>query len=308
MTGHGMRVSVEELRRYRREARRLAMAPADAVASLFPGLYRARFSGRGIEFDEVRGYQAGDDYRAVDWRVTARTGQVHTKLFHEERERSLYLVIDAGPSMHFGTRQCLKWVLAARIAALFAWLAVDGGNRVGGLVFGIGDRVLVQRLAAGETGAMKLFHLLAGMPQGGKAQASTLADALGQLRHLAAPGSLILLLSDFADPGEAFSRELAHLRRHNEVAAIHISDPLEQRLPSSGIYPVSDGQREMLLDCGDAVLRRAYAERFEARYAALQQLLQRHGIRLLAIDTGGDLVEMLRQRLPPVRQRSRMAG
>ncbi|PLY16869.1 MAG: DUF58 domain-containing protein [Sedimenticola sp.] len=300
----GIDVSVEELRQVRREAHRLGVAPADAVASFFPGVYRALFHGRGIEFDEVRNYQWGDDYRAVDWRVTARTGQMHTKLFHEERERTLYLLVDAGASMQFGSRVRFKWVQAARIAALFSWLAVENGDRIAGAVFGAGPRVVWQRPTAGETAALRLFHLLAGVslpPDGGP---STLAEALLQLRQLIKPGSLILLLSYFAALGAEVSRHLAHLQQHNDLAAVQLFDPLERALPDSGQYPITDGTSQALLDCSDGVLRHAYTWRFDDQTAQLKSLFLRYGAKLISIAADADLVDGLRLALMPARFRS----
>ena len=297
----GVEVSLEELRQIRREAHQLAVAPADAVASLFPGIYRALFHGRGIEFDEVRNYQWGDDYRTIDWRVTARTGQMHTKLFHEERERSLYLILNAGHSMRFGTRKRFKWVQAVRIAALFTWLAMETGDRVGAMVYGVGRQPMIQRPSGGEPGAMKVLHLLSGVPSPSVGAVSSLADTLVHLRQLARPGSLILLLSDFSDLDDAATGQLAHLQQHHDLAAIHLYDVLETELPLSGRYPITDGEHESLLDTGDKALRRAYTEQFETQVADLRSRFARYGARMLSMATDEDLVAGLRQALMPGR-------
>ncbi|MBY0274525.1 DUF58 domain-containing protein, partial [Candidatus Binatia bacterium] len=131
---YGIVASVAELVALRSDAARLDASPRGRVRTLHAGAYASAFRGRGMEFDETRAYQPGDDVRAIDWRVTARTGRVHTKLFHEERERPVLLLVDQRMHMRFGTRDAFKSVVAARAAATVAWAARDQGDRVGGLI------------------------------------------------------------------------------------------------------------------------------------------------------------------------------
>ena len=271
----------------------------DLVASLFPGAYRSRFHGRGIEFDETRDYHWGDDYRSLDWRVTARTGRLHTKRFHEEREHSLYLVLDAGPTMQFGSRVRYKWVQAARAAALLAWLAANNGDRVGALLFGDGRRPHYCRPAGGEPGVMSLLRLLADLRPRPDGHAPGLADALAQLRRLAGPGSLILLLSDFTGLDETARAHLAQLSRHGEVAAIRLYDPLEAELPPPGLYPISDGHKQGLLDSADLALRQAYAREFTDRGEQLRSILTSYNAPLLTLGNHQPTASTLRTALRP---------
>jgi len=303
----GVHVSTAELVALRSEAARLlAMTPGRA-ANLFSGDYRALFRGRGLEFDEVRGYQAGDDYRTLDWRVTARTGKLHTKLFKEEREHSLFIVIDAGAPMHFGTRVQYKWVAAARAAAIFIWLAVERGDRVGALVFGDGLNCHMRQPASGQMGALRLFKLLEGVSREPHlAESGTgcgLADALSRLRHLARSGSSVLLLSDFSYPLEQADPHLVHLAEHNDLLAIRLYDPLEQELPPVGRYNVSDGAQLLTLDTADAQLMAAYQEQFRARNEALMGLGRSRGMGFFTLGTQQGLLEGLREGLfPPARR------
>lgn len=292
-------MSVEELRRLRGDALRLGNTPADAVRSIFPGAYRAIFHGRGLEFDEVRDYQWGDDYRSVDWRVTARTGQMHTKLFHEERERTLYLLIDAGPTMAFGSRVQFKSVLAARIAALFTWLAVECGDRVGALVFGNERRVHIHPPGSGQAGILKMFRLLSDLDPSGTGRSATLGDGLSHLRHLARPGSLVLLVGDMLGMDLAARQNLAHLARHCDLAGIRVFDPLERELPPAGLYPVTDGVNQSILDAHDPAFRRSYEQDFERRSTELRSVFRRYGARLISISTDMALVEGIRNALGP---------
>lgn len=297
----GTRVSVRQLWDLHRQALELDRLAGGAVGSLFPGAWRSRFRGRGIEFDEVRPYQWGDDFRVVDWKVTARTGVMHTKLFQEERERTLWLVVDAGPSMQFGTRGCFKWVRAAETAALFAWLAREQGDRVGAVVHGDAGRCHLLPGGGGDAGLWKLFGLFAGIHAREVEAPATLADALAHLRRLARPGSLMLIIGDFGLLDGEVRRHLARLARHGEMAAIHLFDPLERDLPPAGVYPVNDGTGRCsgLLDTSDSALRRRWQTRFTEHHGRVTATFSRHGARTLLLGTGEPLLETLRAQLRP---------
>ncbi len=294
---HGIRVRVDELQRLRGDAARLAPISADTVSSLFPGAYRALFRGRGLDFEEVRTYQPGDDYRSLDWRVTARTGNLHTKIYHEEREHTLYIVVDGGAGMHFGTSNAFKWVVAARLAALFAWIAVDNGDRIGGVVFGDGQPFRIRKPGFGEVGAVRFFNLLAEVRFQDEGEGSNLQEALGRLQRLARPGSLILVLSDFADPGPDINRHLSRLARYSDVAVVFIYDPLEADLPGPGRYPVSDGRQVFSADCRDVSLRRDFSLNFHRHRESVTAMCRRYGLHFITMGTHQSMVENLRAEL-----------
>ena len=129
----GVRLTVDELLALRRDALGLDLTSRYRVSSTLAGGYRSKFRGRGMDFDEVRTYQPGDDIRNIDWRVTARTGKPHTKLFKEERERPVFLLIDQSKHLFFGSRNALKSVVAARAASLLVWASINAGSRIGGI-------------------------------------------------------------------------------------------------------------------------------------------------------------------------------
>jgi len=293
----GTRVSVQELRRLHSAAAGLGAPPPGIISSLFPGAFRAIYHGRGLEFYEARNYQPGDDFRSLDWRVTARTGKLHTKMFQEEREHTLHLILDAGPSMRFGTRIAFKWVVAARVAALFAWIAVDQGDRVGGMVFGSDRECLTQPPVTGESGVIRLFSLFAGIDESESIGSAGLGMALSRLQHRLSPGSLVLILSDFQSDSENWKAPLSAIARHNEVAAISIFDPLESQLPAAGRYSFSNGSRVLELDTGEPELQTAYHELFQQRQAEAAALLHSHRGSFLTLGTHQDPVTSLRRQL-----------
>jgi uncharacterized protein (DUF58 family) len=307
---YGITASVDELVKQRSVAARLHGAPRGRVRTPHAGAHASAFRGRGMEFDETRAYQPGDDVRAIDWRVTARTGRVHTKLFHEERERPVVLLVDQRPHMRFGTRDAFKSVVAARAAAAIAWSARDCGDRVGALV--LSDAPLRESTFAPQRSRARLLHLLRTLSDAtsrtaavaGNEHPPSLADALSSLARSSRPGTLLHLISDFADLDDAAERELAHLARGREVACVLVYDGLEAALPASPGLRVSDGERVLELPT-DRAWRAQYAARFAVRRARLERICRERGLSLVALATGDDATPPLRA---AAARRARRAG
>ncbi|GAB5450093.1 MAG: DUF58 domain-containing protein [Halioglobus sp.] len=269
-------------------ARQLRLGRRKRALSLLAGPNKTNFRGRGIEFEEVRGYQHGDDIRTIDWRVTARTGSAHTKLFHEERERPVLVVADQRNSMFFGSSHCCKSVLAAHIAGLIAWSALDAGDRVGGLVYNDGQHREIRPRRSRKTVLGLLSEIDAYNHQlpGQVEEPRSFADTLAKLRRIARPGASVYLVSDFRGAAENSAREqLFELAKHTEVTAILCSDPLEEALPRAGTYAVTDGKQRSELQTGDRNARQRYRDESEQRNAQLGETFQRLGIPLLRAST-----------------------
>lgn len=269
------------------------------------GHYLSPFKGRGMEFDEVRPYQPGDDVRTIDWRVTARTGKPHTKCFREERERSVLFWVDYRAPMFFATRGVFKSVLAAHAAALLAWSAVRHGDRLGGLVFSEMQHAEI-RPQRGKKGVLHFIQTLVKhhvqeesyvQTQTQKQAETTVSQALMRLRRVAHPGSLVFLISDFRALGAQSEAHLAQLSRHCDVLMFFISDALEQNLPPGGHYRLSRGAKSLTLDTYDPALRERYRQKFQARQTYLKTLSQRYGIYLLSCATTDDLLLTLQRGL-----------
>ena len=201
-----------------------------------------------MEFDEARLYQPGDDVRNIDWRVTARTNKPHSKVFREERERPVLLWVDFRAPMFFGTRQCFKSVLAAKLGAILGWKSLQQGDRLGGLIFSE-QHHLELRPGRGKSAVLKLIQQLSTFSHRQGSHANAIQDgkrssehALKRLLHVAHPGSLIYLISDFRHLSSQFESTLSRLTRHNELELIHVYDPLEAQLPAAGFYRVTDGK------------------------------------------------------------------
>jgi uncharacterized protein (DUF58 family) len=293
----GVEVSVDDLIGLRFRAQRLELGVASRAHRTMVGAHGSRFRGRGMEFAESRIYQPGDDVRSIDWRVTARTGRTHTKLFQEERERPVILLVDLGASMFFGTRTAYKSVVAAETAALIAWAAMRGGDRVGALVAGRSAHLEVKPVS-GRRGVLRVLRALAALSRKAgddEAQQIRLSDSLLRARHVARPGSLLVVISDFYDLDEDAVGSLSRMRQHNDMLACWIHDPLEIEPPPPGRYGVSDGWQTATLDTVSRRARERYRESFGAEYDRLRTTLGRLAIPLLPIATGDDVAEALRR-------------
>jgi uncharacterized protein (DUF58 family) len=273
------------------------------VNSLQTGAYVSNFKGRGMEFDESRPYQPGDDPRNIDWRVTARSNEAYTKLFREERERPVLIVTDLRSNMHFATQGSFKSVSAARASALLSWAAHHRGDRLGGIVFGdTRHRELRPRL--GRQAALRYVHELVSHPDWNVPDEPVVTDeepaltqALAAMRRVIHPGSLVIVISDFVGLSRKAQSYLTGVARHSEVLAILLSDPLERRLPPPGRYRLVSHDDEMAIDTFAKNARSDYRHEFQDRVAVIDKFCHRYGIHLLHLSTDEDPIEKLQQSL-----------
>ncbi|MCH2169538.1 DUF58 domain-containing protein [Myxococcota bacterium] len=310
MEAEGVVAPLSQLVGLRHAARGLALAPNREAQAPLAGPYRSAYRGRGIEFDEVRPYHPGDDIRNIDWRVTARTGSVHSKIFQEERERPVWLLVDAGPSTRFGTRRCFKSVAAAEAAALVAWSAHQQGDRIGGVVLAPGDlRSLTLR--TGEKGLFELLDTIsratAQDEEPNDGSAPDLARGLGELRERARAGSRVVVLSDFYALDEKAERQLVEISRRTELTCVMVYDPLECVAPPPGRYRVSDGERVHAFSTRDTHWRDAYEAHFASRRDRLTALCRRHRMGMILLATESEPAAALAPILDP-RHPSRRNG
>jgi len=296
--GDGIHLTAAELIALRPRCHALRLPMRQAAASALAGAYRSRFRGRGVDFLESRNYQPGDDIRNMDWRVTARTGRPHTKVFQEERERPVLVIIDAGPSLYFGTRRRLKSVAAGQFAAAIAWSAVRRGDRIGGFLFAPG-RHRELRPAGGRRGAMRVIQGLVEWlePRGAEAaDAEPLSAALERVRHAVRPGSLVIVVSDFFALDEDCNRHLSRLRQHNDIIGCQVLDAAEYQLPP-GRYPITDGDQAAILDTGLRESSHRYRSMGLEHLNAPRRLFQKHQCGWLTLHTHDDPVDVLGREL-----------
>jgi len=256
------------------------------------GAYVSRFKGRGMEFDEARLYQPGDDIRSIDWRVTARAGKTYTKVFREERERPVFISVDDRLTMHFATRGVFKSVLAAKLAGLLAWAAEHHGDRIGGQLFSEHDCYELKP-QNGRHAVLRFLNVLV-KPKKSVDKNFTLSQVLARLNQHARPGSLVYIVSDFRGINDESETHIAKLARHCEVVLIFIYDPLESSLPVKGRFKFTDEQRDIVVDAGDQKGLSEYHQRFTQRQQRLEYLAKKRGLAFIQCSTQDDPAQCLR--------------
>lgn len=291
----GVYVTMEELVGLANAHCQLDLHSQRRALAAMAGSHRSAFRGRGIDFDEVRIYNPGDDVRSIDWRVTARTGRPHTKVFREERERPVYLLVDQRQTMFFGSKVAMKSVVAARTAALLAWATREQGDRLGALVFN-DLHAHELRPKEGKRGIQAFFRVLVQFNQwlgsempAARVTRQPVSQALQSLAHVVRPGSLVFLISDFHSFDSICLQELSMVKRHSDVIGLSIHDPLEKQLPPAGTYGFTDGGRSVRVDTTDKQFRKRFSLRFLQQQSDLRDQFNSLGIPLVDISTDVDL-------------------
>ncbi len=261
------------------DVRRLQILASRLVTSIFAGEYRSVFRGRGIEFEDVREYQPGDDIRSIDWKVTARANRPFVKQYVEEREMSVMLLLDQSPSLHCPTPRGTKRRMAAEICALLAFAAIRSSDRVGLLSFS--DRI--ERYVPPAKGARHAQRLVADLLQPPQGHGTDLAGALKYLQQVLRHGSIVFILSDFLS--DDFRLPLAALAKRHDVVAITLTDPLDFELPAVGLLRMADAENGAgrLIDTDDARVRQAYRSHAAGRKARYDSLFAAAGVEQLVI-------------------------
>ena len=290
---------LEELLALRGAAHGLSLHGRKAARSAPLGVHSSALRGRGLEFQEVRPYVAGDDPRNIDWRVTARRGRPHTKLFREERERPVWLLVDLQPGLFFGTRRQLKSALVVRAAALLAWIASLGGDRIGAVIaHGAGEtRILPAR--ARQAGVLPLLNaLLQSQPKApGEPAPLALEGALRALLPLVRPGSQILAISDFAGLREEAGSLWTALAAHADLRLFWVTDPLEEEGLPNGRFRAGLPGRLRILE--GARVRERWRQTWRERQARIANLSQHNAAPVVRLDTRELPDQVLRPLLRP---------
>lgn len=248
----GRSLPAEELLR---RVRRIALAARKRATSATAGDYRAVFHGRGMEFSEVREYRPGDEVRAIDWNVTARAGAPYVKVFREERDQTLLLLLDLSASQDFGSGLATKRDLVAEAAAALALAALRNRDRVGAMIFT--TRIeSIRRPSRSRNQALAIVRDALSRPLEGFG--TDLSLGLSAARRLLKSRAIVVLISDFRAAG--YEKELARLARRHDVVAIAVSDPAEKRFPSAGLYRVQDAETGVvrLADASAPTFQRAW--------------------------------------------------
>jgi len=263
---------------------------------IFSGEYSTAFKGRGMSFSEVRAYQYGDDVRSIDWNVTARYADPHIKIFEEERELTLLLLVDISASSLFGTSQKKRDTLT-EICATLAFSALGNNDKVGVLFFS--DKV--EKFIPPKKGKGHILYIIRELLTREATPSATLGGAktnieevLRYANNVIKKRSIAFLLSDFISPD--FSKSLRIAKKRHDIIGVHVYDPRDKELPNVGIVRVQDSENgeEAWLDTGVASLRKFYNERFEKKSKSIKEIFKKSGADLLSISTADDYVKPLK--------------
>ena len=295
----GIYTSLKELVALQYKASGFSFLPKQPVHSILSGRHNSRLRGRGLNFEELRHYRAGDDIRTMDWKVTNRTGKPHVRVYSEERERPVLLLVDQRINMFFGSQLKMKSVIAAELAALSAWRVLSVGDRVGALVFNDTEIIETRPHRSRKTvmqilqSVMTLNHALKAEYVAGQNNAQ-LNLALREAERLSGHDYLIVIISDMSGWNDETVKRIKRLAQHNDVMASLVFDTLEKNLPDSSRLVLSDGDKQIQVDSGKAGLNQLYTEHFESAVEYLQSELKKHGIPVIPMNTRDDVLSQVR--------------
>ena len=288
--------TLDDLVRLQFEARGFSLLPRQPIHSLLSGRHASRLRGRGLTFEELRRYRAGDDIRSIDWRATARLRAAHVRVYSEERDRPVLLVVDQRTTMFFGSARTTKATAAAEAAALAAWRTVDRGDRIGAILFDDEGFVEIKPQRSRGT-VLRICQELVRM--NGRLSASRQAtgsaafnDALQRAASVAKHDHLVVLITDYDGDDETTRKWTTCLAAHNDVLAVLVYDPAGIRLPVLGRMEATDGTRRVTLPEGGQFNDHLQAE-FQNRCDQLRDRLRAVRIPILPICTHEPVAEQV---------------
>lgn len=296
---------IDELRRLQHLAKGFSFSPQQPINSVLSGKYASKLRGRGLNFEELRHYRPGDDIRSMDWKVTRRTGKPHIKVYTEERERNVYLVIDQRASMFFGSTGKMKSVIAAELSALIAWRVVDSGDRVGAIVYNDHDMSIVPA----KRGRQHVINVLNNIVKYNKQlkvgrtdidASQSLNKALAKLPHTCGNNALVIVIGDGHGWDEQSTQQIKRIRQHNEMIACHVYDPLEQLLPKMSQMVVSNGDQQIQFSSSDKTIQHKYQAVIEEQLSSYTKTARKYRMPLISIETVSPVVQQLRKALGQV--------
>ena len=273
-----------------KKVRKLEIKTKGLTKHIFSGEYHSAFKGRGMAFSEVRDYQYGDDVRNIDWNVTARTGGTHVKIFEEERELTVMLLIDVSASSYFGTSTRFKSEMMTELAAVIAFSAITNHDKVGAILFS--DRI--EKYLPPKKGKQNILRIIRELIHiQPKNQGTNLAEALVYLNNIEKKRSIAFVLSDFKAPD--YEQALAIAAKKHDIIGIHIFDEREKSLPDVGLVQMTDAETgvKRLVDTSDIKVRQTWATYFKNQTAQFQSIFNRAKCDTLSIDSQDDYINAM---------------
>lgn len=273
---------------------RLSLFGRQKVRQSLLGLRQSTLRGRGVEFDEVRLYKPGDDSKKIDWRVTARTGKAHTKVFHEEREQNVIVLVDMRSQMFFGTRGTFKSVIAAEIVAYIGWATLLHNDRLGALIFTDNDQLAI-RPKRQQQNLLHIFNFLTSVKPNHNKSDESLLHALQRLRHVVKPGNMIFIISDFYGINQEVLMHCAKIANHHELICCFVFDDLEKQPPKANHYAITDNDHWLEIDTSDKAFCQFYKTIFEKRYSLVFDFARKFNVPFLEFATDQSVANVLQK-------------
>lgn len=297
----GAYADLDELIQIQFKTRDFSFLPRQPVSSILSGRYSSRLRGRGLNFEELRRYLPGDDIRTIDWKVTARTRKPHVRVYSEERDRAVMLVVDQRINMFFGSRDKFKSVTAAQLAALSAWRGIDVGDRVGAVIFN-DTEISDYQPTKSQNNVMSILHKVVelnhqlNVGNDTETNEGMLNQALEKALRLCPHDTLVIIISDFSGADTLTEELTARLAAHNDVLGLLVHDPLRLK-PTGKRMHVSDGIRQIELDLSDNRTSETLAQDYLQEQQDIAYRLRRLSAPLLMISNEGDVVQQVRRLL-----------
>ena len=297
-----MYVQLDDLVRLQHKASGFSFLPRQPVHSILSGQHSSKLRGRGLNFEELRNYLPGDDTRNIDWKVTARTHTPYVRVYTEEKDRTVWLLIDQRVGMFFGSRYRMKSVVAAEVAAISAWRVLSVGDRVGALVFNDSEISVVpphrsrERVMQILKQVVEKNHALHAGPDL-KPDTGKLNEVLKQISILARHDCLVCLITDADGLNPETRKHITRLSEHNDVLTAFIYDPLEKDMPAAGRLRFADGEGQVEADTSSRKLRASFQSEFEQKLEWIQSASRRFSIPVLPLQTTGPVSEQIRDAL-----------
>ena len=292
-------VQLDDLVKMQYKASGFSFLPKQPIHSVLSGRHASKLRGRGLNFEELRNYLPGDDTRNIDWKVTARTGTPYVRVYTEEKDRIVWLLVDQRVGMFFGSANRMKSVVAAEVAAIAAWRVLSVGDRVGALVFNDSDISVVPPHRSRER-VMQILKQVVEKNQGLSADpglkpdAGKLNEALKQVSLLARHDCLVCLITDGDGLNSETRRHITCLAEHNDVLCAFIYDPLEKDLPAVGRLRFADSEGQLEADTSNRKLRAAFQNEFERRLERMRSASRQFSIPLMLLHTSSPVPEQIR--------------
>lgn len=290
ITDPRVHVNLAHLQAMQRFAREISFLPKQPTSSVLNGQHASKLRGRGLSFEELKQYQKGDDVRTIDWKVTARTGEPHVRVYSEERDKPTLIIVDQRMSMFFGSTLNMKSVTAAEAAALSAWRIRIQGDRVGGIIFS--DEHLAEFVPKASNSALNCFlSVLAKansmLSSSSKVSSSvSLNEVLSSTVRIAKTGMMVQIFSDFHDLNEQSEVLLRQLKAHNDVILFPIFDPTSYQLPEHLQFVASDGEQQINIESSVGTTRQGIYQIAKERSQKIRTLEQKYGLTTLPLSSG----------------------